>query len=247
MRNVLGIDIGGSGVKGAPVDLERGEFATERLRIETPQPSTPDAVAGVVKQIVDHFDIQGPFGCTFPAVVQHGVTHTAANVDDSWIGAHAEEIFHEATGYPVRVINDADAAGIAEMRYGAGKDRDGVVIMLTFGTGIGSAVFTDGHLVPNTEFGHVELDGDDAEHHTSSRARKEEDLSWKQWAKRVDRYLHYMEMLFSPDLFIIGGGVSKKHEKFIPRLTVEAEVVPAQLLNDAGIIGAALLASEMER
>lgn len=245
MNDVLGIDIGGSGVKGAPVNLEKGEFATERLRVETPQPSTPDAVAGVVKQIVDHFGMEGPFGCTFPAVVQHGVTLSAANVDKSWIGTDAATLMRETTGHDVIILNDADAAGIAEMKYGAGQDKKGMVIMLTFGTGIGSAIFVDGKLVPNTEFGHVQMHGMDAEHYAAARIRKDEELSWKKWAKRVDEYLHYMEVLFTPDLFIIGGGVSKKQEKFLPRLTVETEVIPAELLNDAGIIGAALAANEL--
>lgn len=246
MHNVLGIDIGGSGVKGAPVDLEKGEFAEDRLRIETPQPSTPDAVAQVVKQIVEHFDLKGPFGCTFPAVVQHGVTLSAANVDNAWIGTHAEKLMRQTTGHEVIILNDADAAGVAEMKYGAGRGHRGLVIMLTFGTGIGSAIFIDGKLVPNTEFGHVEMHGMDAEHYAAARIRKKEDLSWKKWGKRVDEYLHYMNMLFSPDLFIIGGGVSKKQHKFMPQITVKTEVVPAQLLNDAGIIGAALAASELE-
>lgn len=245
MHNVLGVDIGGSGVKGAPVDLDEGQFATARLRIETPQPSTPEAVAQVVKEIVDHFDLPGPFGCTFPAVVQHGVTLSAANVDKAWIGTNAERLIRETTGHEVIVLNDADAAGVAEMKYGAGRNHTGVIIMLTFGTGIGSAIFVDGKLLPNTEFGHVEMKGMDAEHYAAARIRKEEDLSWKKWAKRVDKYLHYMNMLFSPDLFIIGGGVSKKQHKFLPHLTVKTEVVPAQLLNDAGIIGAALAANEL--
>ncbi|MCB0085658.1 MAG: ROK family protein [Caldilineaceae bacterium] len=243
--DILGIDIGGSGVKGAPVNVEIGEYNTDRHRIETPQPATPAAVAGVVKEIVNYFDLKGPFGCTFPAVILHGVAMSAANVDKSWIGTDAETLFREATGYPVCVLNDADAAGIAEMRYGAGRDHKGVVIMLTFGTGIGSAIFVDGRLVPNTEFGHVEFKGMDAEHRASAQVRKDEDLSWKKWGKRVNEYLNYMEMLFSPDLFIIGGGVSKRHEKFFPYLTTRAEIVPAQMFNDAGIIGAALAAQEL--
>ena len=243
--DILGIDIGGSGVKGAPVHVEKGEFSTERHRIETPQPATPAAVAGVVKEIVDFFDLKGPFGCTFPAVILDGVAMSAANVDKSWIGTNAETLFQEATGYPVRVLNDADAAGIAEMQFGAGRDRKGVVIVLTFGTGIGSAIFVDGHLVPNTEFGHVEFKGMEAEHRASAQVRKDQDLGWKKWAKRVDEYLNYMEMLFSPSLFIIGGGVSKRYEKFFPYLNTRAEIVPAQLFNDAGIIGAALVAKEL--
>lgn len=246
MKNVLGIDIGGSGIKGAPVDLKKGEFTTGRLRIETPQPSKPEAVAKVVGKLVKHFGYDGPIGCTFPAVVQHGVTLSAANVDKSWIGADAATLFREETGQPVIVLNDADAAGIAEMRHGAGKGRNGVVIMLTFGTGIGTAVFHDGKLLPNTEFGHVEIQGEDAEHRAAANVRKQEDLSWKEWSKRVEEYLQHMEMLFTPDLFIIGGGVSKKHEKFLPRIDgIRAEIVPAALFNDAGIIGAAMAASEM--
>lgn len=246
MKNVLGIDIGGSGIKGAPVNLKKGEFATERLRIETPQPSTPDAVAKVVGELVKHFEYSGPIGCTFPAVVQHGVTLSAANVDKSWIGADAATLFRKETGCDVIVMNDADAAGIAEMRHGAGKGRSGVVIMLTFGTGIGTAIFHDGKLLPNTELGHVEIRGEDAEHRAAANVRKKDDLSWKEWSARVEEYLQHMEMLFTPDLFIIGGGVSKKHEKFLPRIEgVNAEMVPAALFNDAGIIGAAMAASEM--
>ena len=244
--SILGIDIGGSGVKGAPVDLAQGAFETERLRIETPQPATPKAVAKVVGEIVDHFALKGPFGCTFPAVVQHGVTMTAANVDESWIGTDAETLLREQTGYPVVVLNDADAAGIAEVKYGAGQDAKGVVIVLTFGTGIGSAIFVDGKLLPNTEFGHVQLKGDDAEHYTAAQVRKNEDLSWKRWGRRVNEYLQYMETLFTPDRFIIGGGVSKKHEKFFEHIDVRAEIVPAELFNDAGIIGAALAAAALE-
>ncbi|MCB0183162.1 MAG: ROK family protein [Caldilineaceae bacterium] len=240
---ILGIDIGGSGIKGAIVDVKKGEFVTERHRIETPTPSTPAAVATVVAQLMDYFDYSGPIGCTFPAVVQHGVIHTAANVDQSWIGVNGETLFREATGQPVHVLNDADAAGVAEMHFGAGRDRKGVVIMLTFGTGIGSAIFVDGTLVPNTEFGHMKIRGKDAEHRAAARIRDEKDLSWKQWSKHVDEFLREMEFLFSPDLFIIGGGVSKKFDKFASHLTVRAELKPAELLNDAGIIGAAMAAS----
>lgn len=244
---ILGIDIGGSGIKGAIVDVKKGEFITERHRIATPEPSTPEAVAGIVKELVDYFDYTGPIGCTFPAVVQHGVIHTAANVDKGWIGVNGEELFQKVTGQPIHILNDADAAGVAEMRFGVGRDRDGVVIMLTFGTGIGSAIFTDGVLVPNTEFGHMKIRGKDAEHRAAARIRDDEGLSWKRWAKRVNEFLITMEFLFSPDLFIIGGGVSKKFEKYAPQLTVEAELLPAQLLNDAGIIGAAMAAYEIHR
>jgi polyphosphate glucokinase len=242
---IMGIDIGGSGIKGAPVDVMKGELLHERHKLVTPQPATPDAVAAVVAQLVGHFNYQGPIGCTFPAVVQHGVTLTAANVDKSWIGTNAEALFHKVTGMPVRVLNDADAAGVAEMQFGAGKGRKGVVILLTFGTGIGSAIFTDGVLLPNTEFGHVQLRGKDAEHRAAARLRDEEDLSWKEWGERVNEYLQYMEMLFTPDLFIIGGGVSRKFDKFQKYLSVRAEIVPTVFGNDAGILGAAMVASQL--
>jgi len=243
----LGIDIGGSGIKGALVDVEKGEMATKRHRIATPQPSTPEAVAAVVNDIVRHFDYQGPVGVTFPAIVAHGVTKTAANVDKSWIDAPAQTIFSEATGQPVYVLNDADAAGVAEMTFGAGRDlARGIVILLTFGTGIGSAIFHDRKLLPNTEFGHVPMPmkGLIAEHYCSDRIRKEEDLKWGPWGTRVDHYLALMELLFSPDVFIIGGGVSKKFDKFAPKFRRNAEVVVAQLLNEAGIVGAAMYAYE---
>jgi len=243
---ILGIDIGGSGIKGRLVDVERGELLGERHRIATPKPSTPAAVADVVARMVRHFNYSGPVGITFPAIVQHGVTLSAANVDPSWIGAPAQQIFAEATGLPVYVLNDADAAGVAEMTFGAGREfQQGVVILLTFGTGIGSAIFLDGKLLPNTEFGHVPMPmkGIDAEHYCSDKIRKELDLKWPAWAKRVDAYLKLMELLFSPDVFIIGGGVSKKFDKFAPYLQRRARIVPAQLLNEAGIVGAAMMAS----
>lgn len=236
---ILGVDIGGSGIKGAPVDVKKGILVAERHRIPTPQPSKPESVADVVAQIIEHFKWKGPVGCTFPAVIKDGVTYTAANVDKSWIGTNGQKLLHKRTGCPVLLLNDADAAGIAEMRFGAGKGHKGVVIVLTFGTGIGSAIFVNGQLVPNTEFGHMEIRGKDAEDRSSDRIRKEKDLGWNQWAARVDEFLGRMEVLFSPDLFIVGGGVSKKHDKFIPLLHPQAEVVPAQMRNEAGIIGAA--------
>jgi len=242
---ILGIDIGGSGVKGAPVDLINGQLATDRFRIPTPQPSKPKPVAEVVAQIARHFDWSGPIGCTFPAIITHGIIKSAANVDQDWIGVDAPALFLEHTGCPVRVLNDADAAGVAEMEFGAGRGRMGTVIMLTLGTGIGSAVFVDGILLPNTEFGHIEVRGKDAEHRASDRIRKKDDLSWKQWAKRLNEFLNRMEFLLSPDLFIIGGGVSKKHEKFFKYLDLETEIVPAQLRNEAGIVGAAMAAKEL--
>lgn len=241
---LLGIDIGGTGIKGAPVDTETGQLTAERLRIPTPQPALPNAVADVVEQIAAHFNYRGPAGITFPAVVKKGVIYTAANVDDSWIGTNAGDLFSRHVGGPAYVVNDADAAGVAEMRFGAGKDRPGVVIMVTLGTGIGSAVFLDGKLLPNSEFGHLQIRGRDAEKRASEKVREDKKLSWKQWSKRLSEFLNEMEKLFSPDLFIIGGGISKKSEKFFPHLKTKTEVivVPAQMRNEAGIIGAAYLA-----
>jgi polyphosphate glucokinase len=241
---LLGIDIGGTGIKGAPVDVETGQLVSERFRIDTPQPSLPNSVADVVEQIAAHFDYKGPAGVTFPAVVKHGVTYTAANVDSSWIGTDAGKLFSQHVGGPVTVVNDADAAGVAEVRFGAGKDRMGVVILLTLGTGIGSAIFLDGKLLPNTEFGHLMIRGKEAERRASEKARADKRLSWKQWSKRLSEFLNEMEKLFSPDLFIVGGGISKKADKFFPFLRTKTEVVivPAQMRNEAGIIGAAYLA-----
>ena len=241
---ILGIDIGGSGIKGAPVDLESGQLARSRKKILTPQPSTPEAVAAVVVELVTHFDWEGPIGCTLPSVVRHGIVHSAANIDKGWIGVDGEKLLRKATGQNVTLLNDADAAGIAEMRFGAGRDRDGVVFILTFGTGIGSGVFVDGHLHPNTELGHLEFKGMDAEHYAAARVREAEKLSYKKWGTRVNEYLEHLENVFSPDLFIIGGGVSRKLEKFQQYLVVETEVVPAQLRNEAGIVGAALIARD---
>lgn len=243
--DVLGIDIGGSGIKGALVNIRTGELSTERHRIPTPELSTPENVAEVVAEVARHFQWQGPIGCTFPAIVRHGVVYTAANVHKSWIGIDAVTLFERTTNCPVRVLNDADAAGLAEMVLGAGKHHKGVVIMLTFGTGIGSAIFVEGHLLPNTEFGHLPIRGKDAEHRASAKVRDDEKLSWAQWAGRVNEFLVQMEFFFSPDLFIIGGGVSKKQHKFLHLLKTEAEIVPAQLLNEAGIIGAALAVREL--
>jgi polyphosphate glucokinase len=239
---ILGIDIGGSGIKGAPVDIEKGVLLAERQRISTPQPPIPDALGNVVAEVVKHFKWQGPIGCTFPGVIKAGVVYTAANIDEAWVGLNGQKLLEEKTGCPVMLLNDADAAGMAEMQFGAGKDRQGIVIMLTFGTGIGSAIFVDGRLVPNTEFGHMEIRGKDAEHRAADRVRTEKELSWEKWAEPVNEFLGRMELLFSPDLFIIGGGVSKKHDKFLPLLQTRAEIVPAQLLNEAGMIGAAIAA-----
>ncbi len=242
---ILGIDIGGSGIKGAPVNIETGVLMTERHRIATPQPSVPEAVAEVVAQIAQHFDWEGAIGCTFPAVIKGGVAYSAANVDKSWIGANGEKLMEAKTGCPVRLINDADAAGLAEMDFGAGQGHAGVVIILTFGTGVGSAVFYNGQLVPNTEFGHLDIRGKDAEDRAADRVRKDKELTWAEWAARVNEFLAHMEILFSPDLFIIGGGVSKKHDKFFPYLKTKSEIVPAKMRNDAGIIGAAMAAKSL--
>ena len=244
---VLGIDIGGSGIKGAPVDTDTGLLLAERHRISTPQPSTPDAVGDAVKEIVDYFKWNGPLGCAFPAVIKKGVAHSAANVDKSWIGANGERLLRRKTKRAVVMLNDADAAGIAEMTFGAGRGKSGVVIVLTLGTGVGSALFVDGRLVPNTELGHLEIRGKDAEMRASYRARQEKGWSWKQWAKRVDEHLNRLEVLFSPDLFIIGGGASKNYRQFVPLLDTRARIVPAKMLNDAGIVGAALAAKARER
>jgi polyphosphate glucokinase len=242
---MFGVDIGGSGIKGAPVDLEHGDLAAERHKLLTPRPATPEAVAECVGEVVEHFGWPGPVGATFPGVVTNGTTRTAANVDKGWIGLHAEKLLADRIGAPVTLINDADAAGIAETTFGAGRGRTGTVIVLTFGTGIGSAVFVGGRLLPNTELGHLELNGHDAEKNASSKAKEEEDLSWEHWARRVQKYLAHVEMLFSPELFVIGGGVSRKAAKFLPHIKgIAAEIVPAALLNNAGIVGAAMAARD---
>lgn len=244
MTAVFGVDIGGSGIKGAPVDLERGTLAMERYKVLTPRPASPSAVVEAVREVVAHFDHRGPVGLTFPGVVVGGRIHTAANMAKDWVGLDAQGVFREALDLPATVLNDADAAGLAEVRHGAGRGRDGVVLVLTFGTGIGSALFTDGALVPNSELGHLELRGKDAERRASSAARERHELSWPEWAVRVDEYLDLVEKLFSPQLVIVGGGVSRKHDKFLPLLKKRsAEVVPALLRNDAGIVGAAMAAA----
>jgi len=242
--HILGIDIGGTGIKGAPVDTKTGKLVSERFRIPTPHPALPNAIAEVVGQVAAHFDYKGAAGVTFPAIVKNGVIYSASNVDASWIQVDAAKLFHRHLGGPVTVVNDADAAGVAEMHFGAGRDKKGVVIMLTFGTGIGSAIFHNGILLPNAELGHIQLRGKDAEKRCSERVREEKEMSFKKWAKIVSEYLETLERLFSPELFIIGGGISKKAEKFLPYLTAKTDVLiqPAKMQNDAGIIGAACLA-----
>jgi polyphosphate glucokinase len=237
---VLGIDIGGSGIKGAVVNTDTGEMATGRHRLPTPQPATPEAMLKTMADVVDGFSWQGPIGCGFPAAVKHGVVHTAANVSDKWIGFNLQQALMEVTGCRTVVLNDADAAGLAEMRFGAGRDQADVVLVVTLGTGIGTALFVDGRLVPNLELGHIEIGGKEAEDWAASVVRQQSKLSWKQWGKRVNKYLGTMEQLLWPDLIIIGGGVSKRHDKFFPFLTLRTRVVPAEMRNEAGIVGAAL-------
>ena len=241
---ILGIDIGGSGIKGAPVDTDAGVLTHDRFRLVTPSPARPPDVALVANSIVEAFAWTGPIGFTMPGRVKQGIMHTAANIDNSWIGVDAGQLFAEATGCPTSVLNDADAAGVAEMAFGAGRGAMGVVLMLTFGTGIGSGLFVDGTLVPNTELGHLKLHGDKAEAYAAASAREREDLAWDAWAVRVQEYLDHVEFLFAPDLIIIGGGVSrpKKVNRYLPLLRTKSRIVPAQLQNEAGIIGAACTA-----
>jgi polyphosphate glucokinase len=242
--DVLGIDIGGTGIKAAPVDVATGTLTAPRVKVPTPRPAQPAAIAGAVKELVAGFGWTGPAGVTFPGVVIGGVTWTAVNLDPAWRQVDARALFAGATGLAVSVLNDADAAGLAEMRFGAGAGQQGTVLMLTFGTGIGSALFRGGALVPNTELGHIEVRGKDAEHRASERARELHDLSWGRWAGRVDEYLGHLEALLAPDLFIIGGGISQRADRFIPLLSsLRARIVPATLHNDAGIVGAAMAAA----
>lgn len=242
----FGIDIGGSGIKGAPVDLIHGKFADERLRIPTPEHSTPEAVAEVVKQILDHFDVHDgtPIGIAFPAPVKPDKPlDFMANLDQSWVGVDLNAFMSEHTGRTVHVVNDADAAGLAEAQFGAAKNSEGLVIATTLGTGIGTALIINGVLVPNTELGHLELDGGDAEKYAADSVRSAKELTWKKWGKRLTKYYRLLEKYFSPDVFVVGGGVSKKHEKFFEYIDIETPIVPAALLNDAGIVGAAYFAS----
>ena len=245
---VLGIDVGGSGIKGAPVDLTTGELTADRLKIATPEQSTPANVAKVVNEIVDHFTDQigdGPLGVTIPAVVTHGRSRSAANIDKSWIDAEAEKIFEDVLQRDIMLVNDADAAGMAEVRYGAAKDHPGLVVLTTLGTGIGTAIIYRGVLVPNSELGHIEVDGYDAETRAASSAKDREGLSYKVWATtRLQRYYEVLEALLWPDLIVVGGGVSRKSEKFLPLLKLKTKIVPAELQNTAGIVGAAWLASD---
>jgi polyphosphate glucokinase len=246
---VLGIDVGGSGIKGALVDVKSGQLVTERFRVPTPQPASPEAIVETINILRDKFGCKGPVGVGFPAVVLDGIVLSAANVDNGWIDYPGQQAITDAIGCPVTLLNDADAAGFAEMRFGAGRDRMGLVMILTLGTGIGSALFMNGRLVPNCELGHLYLPGQahDAEEYASDRTRSAEDLSWKDWAQRLDVYLGHLEGLFSPNLFVLGGGVSKKYKKFAQYLTIRTEVLPALLRNEAGIVGAAMAAVDNGR
>jgi polyphosphate glucokinase len=243
----IGIDIGGTGIKGAVVDLDAGELITDRVKVPTPKGGEPDDIVAAVKEMVAGFGevaSEVPVGVCFPAVVLKGVTMSAANVSKKWIGLEAEKLFETALGRDILFVNDADAAGVAEVRYGAAKGRDGLVILTTLGTGIGSALLWNGELVPNSELGHLEIDGHDAEKKAAYSAMERDDLDWKHWAKRLQRYYDVVDMLFSPDTIIVGGGVSKHADDFLPLLKLRPEIVPAVHLNNAGILGAAALAGD---
>jgi polyphosphate glucokinase len=244
MRRRLGIDIGGSAIKAGIVDLDAGAAVRERLEVPTPRPATPARIAAVVGGIAARLRAEGPIGITFPAVIQRGIVRSAANVDPGWLGCDGETLFRDATERAVHLMNDADAAGIAEMRFGAGVGRAGTVMMLTFGTGIGSAIFIDGRLLPNTELGHLEIRGREGEHRAAAIVKTQRRWGWVRWARAVDEYLRTVERLFSPDLLIIGGGISRDAANFLPLLTVGAELVGAAMGNDAGIVGAAIAADE---
>ena len=242
---ILGIDVGGSSIKAAPVDVQRGEIAGDTASVRTPQPATPDAVAQALQPLAAQFEVDGPVGVALPSVVKRGEVCTAANIDDSWIGVNAEALVARVTGRRAIAINDADAAGIAEMRFGAGRDRKGTVMMITFGTGIGTALFVDGTLLPNSELGHLEIDGREAEHWASGRARSEGNLDWPEWASRVNDVLAAYQALLWPDVFILGGAVSERYDQFAPLLKAPAEIRPAHFAGQAGVMGAALAATDL--
>jgi polyphosphate glucokinase len=240
-RTGFGVDVGGSGVKGAVVDLDTGELVGDRFKLPTPQPATPERVAATVAEVVNHFGWKGPLGVTYPGVIVNGVAQTAANVDKEWLGRNVSEVISAALdGQQVTMLNDADAAGLAEARYGAGRAHDGVVVLLTFGTGIGSAVIHRGILLPNTEFGHLEVDGKEAEHRAASSVRERKNWSYERWSKEVTKVLVAIENAICPDLFIVGGGISRKADKWVHLLKNRTPVVPAELQNTAGIVGAAM-------
>jgi len=243
-ENILGVDIGGTGIKGAIVSIPTGELLTERHRLSTPQPPTPEAVAKVFAELVSHFDYDGPIGVGFPAIIKNGAAMSASNIDRNWIGKHVAELLGTSCGHPAYVLNDADAAGIAEMQFGEGQGRKGLTMMITIGSGLGSSLFLDGKLLPNTEFGHVVMHGDIAERYASNRTRKDKDLSWTEWGKRFNEYLQHIYMLLSPDTIILSGGASKKFAKYENLIDLPIPVVPARLLNNAGTVGAALYAAQ---
>jgi polyphosphate glucokinase len=248
MAIVMGIDVGGSGIKGVPVDVETGELKEERYRLETPEKALPGDVAETVAKVIKKFEYDGPVGVGFPAVIRGGIVYTAANIDQGWIGTAGEKLLSKTTGCPVYMLNDADAAGMAEMKFGIGRENPrGVIMMITIGTGLGTAIFVDGKLVPNTELGHIEIRGKDAERRASDAARQKKEMSWEEWGGKFNEYLSTLERLFWPDMFVLGGGTSKLFNKFEPYLNLKAKVVPAQLLNQAGIIGAALYADMRQR
>ncbi len=242
MGEIFGIDIGGSGIKGTPVDVDLGDLVKDRYRIKTPQPSTPEAVMDVAAEVVEHFEWSGRVGCAVPSVVRNGIVESAANIDDSWIGTDGRALLEERTKCDVWLLNDADAAGIAEMKFGAGKDEKGLVLMLTFGTGIGSALFYKGALVPNSELGHLKFRGMEAEHYAAARLVERDDMRIDWWASRVNEFLQHLDLVLTPDLFIFGGGISKRYQDFVEHFDTRAEIRPAQLRNNAGIVGAALAA-----
>ncbi len=243
-QHILGIDVGASGIKGGIVDIEKGALLAERLRLETPVPATPKNMAKTFAELVKMHDWDGPVGCGFPAIVQHGIARSAANIDKKWKGVNIEEVLSNACQCQVSVVNDADAAGLAVMRYGLGKGKEGSVLVLTIGSGIGSALFIDGTLVPNTEFGHITFKKKIAEHYVSNNARKQENLSWEEWGKRFNQYLKHIGRILSPDCVILSGGGSKKFELYEAFITVKFPVMPSQMLNNAGTVGAALYAWE---
>ncbi len=243
--HVLGIDVGASGIKGAVVDITTGKLRSERIKISTPKPATPAAVAAVIQELTDKLDYREPFfGCGFPAIVKHGVANSAANIDPDWIGLNIESLLRDKTQLSVFALNDADAAGMAEMRFGKGKGRSGTVLLITIGSGLGSALFIDGHLVPNTEFGHLHFHGLVAEHYISNTARKKYEMTWPGFGRRFNEFLHYVNRILSPDLVIIGGGISNSFDLFAPYIDVDMPVTPAKMYNNAGIIGAAIYANE---
>ncbi len=244
---ILGIDIGGTGIKGAPVDTATGQLTAERHRLLTPTPATPESVSTTVAQMVEHFNWQGIVGCGFPAAIRDGQVLNASNIATSWLGQDAQKLFAKTTGCSVTVANDADAAGHAEMHFGAGRNVTGTVLIVTLGTGIGTTLFVNGQLVPNLELGHIEIKGKEAERWTAAIVREKKKLSWKKWARRLDIYLTHMQRYLWPDLVIVGGGISQKHDKFLPLLTIETQIVPAQMRNQAGIVGAALMAQRAQK